>query len=171
MEPRLDYGKTLPEGRRCARDQRAGSLCHNQRSGGAAARVNPPARLADLRLRASQINGCAYCVDMHTKDARTGGESEQRLYSLSVWRETPYYTDRERAALALTEAVTLISTERVSDAVYAEATRHFTDEELVKLLINISIINVWNRFAITFRDEPGSYEPEHFATKRQIIGA
>ncbi|HRE28831.1 MAG TPA: carboxymuconolactone decarboxylase family protein [Anaerolineales bacterium] len=161
MEPRLDYGKTLPEGVRAIN-----ALDRYATTSG----LEAPLREL-IRLRASQINGCAYCVDMHTKDARTGGESEQRLYSLSVWRETPYYTDRERAALALTEAVTLISTERVSDAVYAEATRHFTDEELVKLLINISIINVWNRFAITFRDEPGSYEPEHFATKRQIIGA
>ena len=124
-----------------------------------------------VKTRASQINGCAYCVDMHSKDARSKGESEQRLYSLSVWREAPYYTERERAALALTESVTLIATQRVTDEVYAEASRHFSDEELVKLLIGISIINIWNRFAITFRDEPGSYEPEHFATKREIIGA
>lgn len=161
METRLDYGKALPEGLRAVNAlDRYATTCGLEAS------------LRELiRLRASQINGCPYCVDMHTKDARTGGESEQRLYNLGVWRETPYYTERERAALALTEAVTLIASERVTDDVYAEAKKHFTDEELVKLLINISMINIWNRFAITFRDEPGSYEPEHFATKRGVVAA
>ena len=160
METRLDYGKTLPEGMRAVNAlDRYSANCGLEKS-----------LLELIKLRASQINGCAYCVDMHSKDARTKGESEQRLYSLSVWREAPYYTDRERAALALTEAVTLIATQRVSDEVYAEASRHFSDEELVKLLIGISIINVWNRFAITFRDEPGNYEPEHFVTKREAAG-
>jgi alkylhydroperoxidase family enzyme len=101
-------------------------------------------------------------VDMHTKDARTRGETEQRLYSLSVWRETPYYTERERAALAFTEAVTLIANQRVPDAVYDLARQQFSDAELVKLMIGVAIINVWNRFAITFGDQPGSYTPEHF---------
>ena len=161
MEPRLDYSKTLPEGLRAVNAlDRYSANCGLEKP-----------LLELIKLRASQINGCAYCVDMHSKDARSKGESEQRLYSLSVWREAPYYTDRERAALALTESVTLIATQRVTDEVYAEASRHFSDEELVKLLIGISIINIWNRFAITFRDEPGSYEPEHFATKREIIGA
>lgn len=161
MESRLDYGKTLPEGLRVVNAlDRYATNCG----------LEAPLREL-IRLRVSQVNGCPYCIDMHTKDARTGGESEQRLYNLSVWRETPYYTDRERAALALTEAVTSIATERVSDEVYAEAKKHFSDEELVKLLINISMINVWNRFAITFRDEPGSYEPEHVVTKRGPIGA
>lgn len=159
MEPRLDYGKALPEGLRVVNAlDRYATTCG----------LEAPLREL-IRLRASQINGCPYCIDMHTKDARTGGESEQRLYNLAVWRETPYYTDRERAALALTEAVTLIASERVTDDVYAEAKKHFTDEELVKLLINISMINVWNRFAITFRDEPGSYEPEHVVTKRGVL--
>lgn len=159
MEPRLDYSKTLPEGLRAVN-----ALDHYSANCGLEKSL-----LELIKLRASQINGCAFCVDMHSKDARSKGESEQRLYSLSVWRETPYYTERERAALALTESVTLIATQRVTDEVYAEASRHFSDEELVKLLIGISIINVWNRFAITFRDEPGSYEPEHFATKRELV--
>ncbi|MBL8096992.1 MAG: carboxymuconolactone decarboxylase family protein [Anaerolineales bacterium] len=161
MEPRLDYGKALPEGLRAVN-----ALDHYATNCG----LEAPLREL-IRLRASQINGCPYCIDMHTKDARTGGESEQRLYNLAIWHETPYYTERERAALALTEAVTLIATERVSDEVYAEAKRHFSDDELVKLLINISMINVWNRFAITFRDEPGSYEPQHAATKRGVVTA
>jgi AhpD family alkylhydroperoxidase len=117
-----------------------------------------------IKLRASQINGCAYCIDMHSKDARTKGETEQRLYGLSAWRETPYYTDRERAALAFTEAVTLIANQHVPDQVYEQARQQFSDEELVKLMIAIVIINTWNRFAIAFRDEPGSYQPDHFAT-------
>jgi AhpD family alkylhydroperoxidase len=125
-----------------------------------------PALLDLIRLRASQINGCAYCVDMHSKDARTGGESEQRLYNLSIWRETPYYTSRERAALAFTEAVTLISHERVSDEIYEEARRQFTGEELVKLMIAIVTINAWNRFTI-LGDVPGSYQPSHFVTQKK----
>ncbi len=157
MEPRLDYGKILPEGMRAiyALDR------YSQNSG------LEPSLLDLIKLRASQINGCAYCIDMHCKDARTGGETEQRLYSLSIWRETPYYTDRERAALAFTEAVTLIADKRMLDEVYEQARQHFSDEELVKLVIGISIINVWNRFAITFRDTPGSYEPDHFATAQK----
>lgn len=124
------------------------------------------AGLLDLiKLRASQINGCGYCVDMHSKDARSGGETEQRLYGLSLWRETPYYTERERAALALTEAVTLIAENRVPDDVYANAQQHFSEEEMVKLVHAIATINTWNRFAITFGDVPGTYEPQHFSTK------
>ena len=117
-----------------------------------------------IKLRASQINGCAYCVDMHSKDARSGGETEQRLYSLSTWRETPYYTDRERAALAFTEAVTLIAENRVPDEIYEQARQQFSDEELVKLMIAIVTINAWNRFTI-FGDVPGSYQPDHFVTQ------
>jgi alkylhydroperoxidase family enzyme len=101
---------------------------------------------------------------MHSKDARTGGETEQRLYNLSVWRETPYYTDRERAALAFTEAVTLIANGRVSDEVYEQARQQFSEEELVKLMIAIVTINAWNRFTI-FGDVPGSYQPSHFVTQ------
>lgn len=157
MEPRLDYGKVLPEGMRAiyALDR------YSQNCG------LEPLLLDLIKLRASQINGCPNCIDMHSKDARTRGESEQRLYSLSVWSETPYYTDRERAALAFTEAVTLIADKHVPEEVYEQARQHFSDEELVKLMVGVAIINVWNRFAITFRDTPGSYEPDHFVTTKR----
>lgn len=155
MEPRLDYGKVLPEGMRAVN-----ALDRYSANSGL-----EPSLLELIKLRASQINGCAYCVDMHSKDARTRGETEQRLYSLSVWRETPYYTDRERAALAFTEAITLIADRRVPDVVYEQARQRFSDQELVKLMIGIVIINTWNRFAITFGDGPGSYLPDHFVTE------
>jgi AhpD family alkylhydroperoxidase len=112
-----------------------------------------------VKLRASQINGCAYCIDMHTKDARAAGETEQRLYELNAWRETPFYTDRERAALAWAEAVTLISQTHAPDDVYEEARRHFSDEELVNLTLAVVAINGWNRLAISFRSVPGAYQP------------
>ncbi len=108
-------------------------------------------------LRASQVNGCAYCIDMHTKDARARGESEQRLYELDAWRESPFYNDRERAALAWTEAVTLVAATRVPDEVYAEASREFSDIELMNLTIAVSAINTWNRINIAFRNVPGAY--------------
>jgi AhpD family alkylhydroperoxidase len=111
-----------------------------------------------VRLRASLINGCAYCVDMHTKVARSQGETEQRLYAMSVWRETPFYTERERAALAWTEAVTLISVDHVPDDVYNRARQHFTEKELVDLTLAIVAINAWNRLAIAFRTVPGTFE-------------
>ena len=113
-----------------------------------------------IKLRASQINGCAYCIDMHTKDARAAGETEQRLYELNAWRETPFYTDRERAALAWTEAVTLISQTHVPDDVYEEARRHFSEEELVNLTMAVVAINGWNQLAIGFRTVPGTYQPK-----------
>lgn len=112
-----------------------------------------------IKTRASQINGCAYCLDMHTKDARHHGESEQRLYALSAWRETPFYTERERAALAWTEAVTLIADGHAPDELYAEVRQHFTEEELVNLTLAIITINSWNRLAISFRSVPGTYQP------------
>ena len=104
-----------------------------------------------IKMRASQINGCAYCLDMHARDARAKGESEQRLYLLDAWRESPLYSDRERAALAWTEAVTLGSQTRVPDEVYEEARRNFSEEELVKLTVAVATINAWNRIAISFR--------------------
>ncbi|WP_341315560.1 carboxymuconolactone decarboxylase family protein [Paraburkholderia sp. IMGN_8] len=107
-----------------------------------------------VRLRASQINGCAYCVDMHTADARKGGETDRRLATVVVWRETPFFTDRERAALEWTEAVTLVSHEHVPDAVWTAVRPHFSDEELVDLTLLIAAINAWNRFAISFRKLP-----------------
>ena len=110
-----------------------------------------------VRLRASQINVCAYCIDMHTKDARAEGETEQRLYGLSAWRETPFYTPRERAALEWTEAVTEIGNSHAPDELYARMREHFSEDELVKLTMAIIAINGWNRLAIAFRAVPGSY--------------
>jgi AhpD family alkylhydroperoxidase len=118
-----------------------------------------PALLHLVKMRASQINGCAYCLDMHSKDARAEGETEQRLYALSAWEETPFFTDRERVALALTEAITLVREVHVPDAVYEKAKESFSDEELVNLTLAIITINGWNRLAITFRMVPGEYRP------------
>jgi AhpD family alkylhydroperoxidase len=112
-----------------------------------------------VKMRASQINGCAYCLDMHSKDARANGESEQRLYVLSAWREAPFYTARERAALAWAEAVTLISAGGVPDDLFAEAREQFSEHELVELTMAVITINGWNRLAITFGADVGSYEP------------
>jgi AhpD family alkylhydroperoxidase len=110
-----------------------------------------PAMVELVKIRASQINGCAFCLHMHTRDARAKGETEQRIYLLDAWRESPLYSDRERAALAWTEAVTLVSQTHVPDAVYEQAKAQFSDEELVKLTLLIASINAWNRFAISFR--------------------
>jgi len=118
-----------------------------------------PSLIDLIKLRASQINGCAYCIDMHTKDARVRGESEQRLYELVAWRETPFYTERERAALAWTEAVTLIAGEHVPDEVYEQVRQQFTERELVNPTLALVAINGWNRFAISFRTVPGTYQP------------
>ncbi len=118
-----------------------------------------PRILELIKIRASQINGCAYCIDMHTKDARAAGETEQRIYSLDAWRETPFYSEKERAALALTEAVTLIREGHVPDAVFEEARSHFDEAELLNLTLAIATINVWNRLAITLRSVPGEYQP------------
>ena len=112
-----------------------------------------------VKMRASQINGCAYCLDMHSKDARAAGETEQRLYLLDAWREAPLYSERERAALEWTEALTRIGEGHVPDAVYASAREHFSEEELVNLALAVVAINGWNRFSIAFRAEAGSYQP------------
>jgi AhpD family alkylhydroperoxidase len=112
-----------------------------------------------VKMRASQINGCAYCLDMHSKDARAAGETEQRLYALSAWREAPFFSERERAALAYTEAVTRISEDHVEDELYAEVRRHFSEKEIVDLTFCIIVINGWNRLAIPFRSEVGKYQP------------
>lgn len=104
-----------------------------------------------VKTRASQINGCAFCIHMHTKDARALGETEERLYMLSAWRESPLYTDRERAALAWTESVTLVSQTSVPDDVYEQVRGSFSDEEIVKLTMLVATINAWNRIAISFR--------------------
>jgi AhpD family alkylhydroperoxidase len=112
-----------------------------------------------IKLRASQINGCAYCLDMHWKDLRAIGENEQRLYSHDAWRECPYYTDRERAALAWTEAVTLITNGHVPDEVYDEVRAEFNEKELSDLTLAVSTTNAWNRLAIAGRTTPGTYQP------------
>jgi len=119
-----------------------------------------------VKMRASQINGCAYCIDMHAKDARAIGETEQRLYGLSAWRETPFYSDRERAALAWTEAVTLIADGPVSDEVFDEASRHFSEGELVDLTLACVAINGWNRLSVAFRTVPGGYQPAPATTEK-----
>ena len=122
--------------------------------------VELDASLRDLiSLRASIVNGCAYCVDMHTKDARKRGESEQRLYAVAAWHEAPFFDERERAALALTDAITLIADGHVPRAVWDEAAAHFSEDELAQLVWAIIAINAWNRLAIATRMEPGKYEP------------
>ena len=124
-----------------------------------------PGLLHLVKLRVSQLNGCAYCLDMHSKDALAGGDSVQRLIGLDAWREAPYYTDRERAALAWAEAVTNLHPEAVSDAVFDDVRPYFTDKELADLTLAIAAINSWNRFRIAFRVPAGSYPPAaHRAT-------
>ena len=118
-----------------------------------------PSLLHLLEFRVSQINGCAYCLDMHSKDLRAAGETEQRLYVLEAWREAPFYTERERAALAWAEAVTLVTEGHVPDEVYEQARGQFSEEELVNLTLAVVTINGWNRLNIAFRTEAGSYQP------------
>lgn len=148
MEPRLQYASLAPEASKLMRGlENYIANCGLEHS------------LIELvKTRVSQINGCAFCIDMHTKDARAAGETEQRLYMLSAWRESPFYTDRERAALAWAEAVTLIHQD-VSDELYAETLKHFTEKELVNLNWAVVAINAWNRHAISFRAVPGKYHP------------
>jgi AhpD family alkylhydroperoxidase len=121
------------------------------------------ALLALVKIRASQINGCAYCIDMHTKDARAAGETEQRIYALSAWRETPFFSERERAALDWAESVTRIAETHVPDDTYAGVRQHFTEQELVALTFAIVAINSWNRLAVSFRVPVGSYQPQAVA--------
>jgi AhpD family alkylhydroperoxidase len=118
-----------------------------------------PALLYLVQLRVSQINGCAYCLDMHWKDLRAAGENEQRLYSLPAWRETPYYTDRERAALAWAEVVTLVADGRVPQRDYEDVRPYFSEKELSDLTLAIASINAWNRLSIAARLTPGTYQP------------
>ncbi|WP_353948284.1 carboxymuconolactone decarboxylase family protein [Sporolactobacillus sp. Y61] len=113
-----------------------------------------------VKTRASQINGCAFCLDMHTKDARANGETEQRLYGLNAWRETDYYSEQERAALALTEAITEISVKNVPDELYQKVRERFNEKDFVDLVYAIITINSWNRLAITMRAVPGTYQPK-----------
>jgi AhpD family alkylhydroperoxidase len=150
MEPRINYGKVAPAAIKAMR-----GLEEYVASSGL------EKSLYELvKTRASQINGCAFCLDMHTKDARKAGETEQRLYALSAWHETPFYSERERAALEWTEALTLISDTDVPDALYENVRKQFSESEIVALTIAIVAINGWNRLAISFRTVPGSYNPK-----------
>ncbi len=148
MKPRLSYGKVSPG----VHDAMLGLEKYVDSTG------LEPGLLNLIKIRASQINGCAWCLDMHAKDARALGETEQRIYSLSAWRETPFYTPRERAALGWTEAVTLVA-EGVADEVFEEAREHFSEKELVDLTMAVVAINGWNRFNVAFRSVPGDYQP------------
>ena len=149
MQTRLDYGKAAP-----GSVQAMYKLEKYVEGSG----LERPLREL-VKTRVSQINGCAFCIDMHTKDARAAGETEQRLYGLSAWREAPYYSERERAALAWAEVVTLISQTHASDEEYEAARAQFGEEELVKLTMAVIAINGWNRLAIAFRTEAGKYQP------------
>src|SRR5437588_4237049 len=156
MDECINYSKVAPEGIRPL----SGLEAYVRSSG------LEPGLLDLVKTRASQLNGCAYCIDMHTKDARAGGETEQRLYGLAAWGETPCYTDRDRAALARTEAVTLVSDGPVPDALYQEARRHFSEKELVDLTLALIAINAWNWLSISFRSVPGTYRS---AARRQEV--
>jgi AhpD family alkylhydroperoxidase len=148
MEKRLDYGKAAP-----GAVQAMYKLHKYSEDSGLEHSL-----LELVKTRVSQINGCAYCIDMHTKDARAGGESEQRLYALNAWRETPFYSDRERAALGWAEAITLIYENHASDEEFESARAQFSEEELVKLTMAIITINGWNRLSIAFRETVGTYQ-------------
>ena len=149
MQPRVDAGKVAPGARQAMYAVEA----YVRKSG------LEPALLELVKMRASQINGCAFCLDMHSKDARAQGETEQRLYALNAWHETPFYSERERAALEWTEAVTLISQNHVPDELYQRVRQQFSEEELVNLTMAVVAINGWNRLAIAFRTVPGEYQP------------
>ena len=148
MKERLDYAAISPEGVESVRALER----HVRRS-------PLDRRLVELvKIRASQLNGCAYCLDMHTKDARALGETEQRLYTLSAWRETPFFDERERAALAWTEAVTKVG-DGIEDALYASVREHFSEPEIVDLTFAVVAINGWNRLSVAFGRVPGTYQP------------
>ena len=153
MSTRIDYNKIAPEAFRAMF-----GLERYVRDSGL-----EPSLLHLIKMRASQINGCAYCLDMHSKDARAAGETEQRLYLLNAWREAPFYNERERAALAWTEALTLISENHVPDEIYNEVRQHFSEKELADLSLAAVAINGWNRLAISFRSEVGTYQPSDAA--------
>jgi len=149
MKARMDFRKASPQGAKAMAELHA--FVH---------RCGLESSLLELvKLRASQINGCAHCIDMHTKELRAGGESEQRLYLLDAWRESPFYSERERAALAWTEALTLVTDGHVPDEVYEEARAQFNEEELVNLSLAVVAINGANRLNVAFRTVPGAYRP------------
>ncbi|HEV2382575.1 MAG TPA: carboxymuconolactone decarboxylase family protein [Terriglobia bacterium] len=158
---RIDVTKVAPE----AYQAMGGLQRYVRRSG------LEPSLLDLVRMRSSQINGCAYCIDMHSKDARAAGQTEQRLYALDAWRETPFYTDRERAALAWTEALTLVSQGHVPDEVYELARKQFSEKEIVDLTLAVVEINSWNRIAISLRAVPGTYQPSSQAHAASAPGS
>jgi len=147
VNTRIDYRNAAPDAFRAMLDLEAGVRRSRLEHG----------LLELVKMRVSQINGCAYCLDMHSKDARAAGETEQRLYLLPAWREAPFYSQRERAALAWAEAVTQISTNEPSDALYADVRAHFNEKEMVDLTLAIIAINGWNRLAIAFRADVGGH--------------
>jgi AhpD family alkylhydroperoxidase len=149
MEARIDYKNASPEAYRVMAQLEA-VVRHSGLD---------PQLLELIKIRASQMNGCAFCIDMHTKDARSKGETEQRIYALDAWRETPFFTEKERAVLAWTEALTNIQQGHAPDAVYQELKSHFNENEQVNLTLAITTINAWNRIAIGFRLVPGEYQP------------
>ena len=156
MEPRISFPEVSPRGLQAMLD-----LSNHLRNSGLEESL-----LNLICLRASQINGCAYCIDMHWKDLRAAGEGEQRLYGLDAWEESPYYSDRERAALAWTEAVTNVRDGHVPDEVYERARQCFPEKDLANLTLAITLINSWNRINIALRTVPGAYQPaeSHVAT-------
>ena len=149
MNPRIDITKYLGSGM-----GRAMLALSNE----AEAKLEP-ALFELVKIRASQLNSCAYCLDMHTKDARLAGETEQRIYALNAWRETPFFTERERAALEWTEAVTRVGDTHVPDEIYDRVSRQFEEAELVALTMGVIVINGWNRLAVSFRAPAGTYQP------------
>jgi AhpD family alkylhydroperoxidase len=159
MQPRLDYAKLAPK----AVEAMYAVERYVRNSG------LEPELLELVKLRASQINGCAYCVDMHTKDARTRGETEQRLYAVAVWKEAPFFTERERAALAWAEAVTLVSRDQVPDEIFENARREFGEKQLIDLSMAVIAINGWNRLTVSFRALAGTYQPgaHHEAARKE----
>jgi len=154
MAARLSYGKAFPEG--------IHALSNLGKAINSSGLEAPLVHL--VFTRASQLNGCAFCIDMHTKDARAAGETEQRLYALSAWRETPFFTSRERAALAWTEAITNIQQGHAADEVYEQVRQEFDEAQMARLTLAITYINAWNRIAIAFRTEPGAYQPAAHVT-------
>jgi AhpD family alkylhydroperoxidase len=149
MTQRIDYTKVAPD----ALKAMLGLESYVRHSG------LEPSLLELVKMRVSQINGCAYCLDMHSKDARAAGETEQRLHVLSAWREAPFYSERERAALAWAEAVTQLPGNDVPDDLYTAVRRHFDEKALVDLTVAIVAINGWNRLAVPLRSEVGGYQP------------
>lgn len=150
MAQRLDYMHAAPDGFK--------AMVHLQQYVENSGLEHPQMEL--VKMRTSQINGCAYCLDMHSKDTRAAGETEQRLYALNAWRETPFYSERERAALLWTEALTRIAQDQISDALYADVRKQFSEKDIVDLSLAIIAINGWNRLAIPFRSTPGIYQPK-----------